>query len=391
MRSLDQLPIVKDSDPKFPFGATIQNETDTQDGTAVVRELYGDIIQNLYQLVKIAGMTPTGDEDSDDTQYQIIEALKKFANDMNDVEQVLSLSGTQWSLQLPFDILPNKYVCIARTDSSYNPSETYTIIGNDEDETEYAFESPSGFLESTEVLIIIDQSGVRAYSLSKSEEAATELLIGLGIPLAFNDTAMLRYQEEGNLLSDIPSVQYLESVLRVESGFPLLLVNDILILKGYILCFCWIPEDDQYAFWQFPQDDISSPSEVDIAGYSMGTADDFMPYVYTNGDTVWLTNGANTTADDFELVAYSFDGDAQTLTFASAISIDTSFQKTSNAVLSKNLYTFYDGILTKFPLGVPTTAVILGEYNGVSGNLFSFNGGFYFSTGDVAKLWDIGS
>jgi hypothetical protein len=75
MRTLNQLEIVQDTNEKYPFGSTVKNETETTEGTPIVSEYIADIIQNLYKLVSLAEITPTGTEDSDITQYQIVEAL----------------------------------------------------------------------------------------------------------------------------------------------------------------------------------------------------------------------------------------------------------------------------------------------------------------------------
>ena len=79
MRTIKQLPIPQDTNlAKFPQG-TILNETDTAQGTPVVREIYGDILTNIYKILSLTGITPDGTEDSETTQYQIVNALKSQA------------------------------------------------------------------------------------------------------------------------------------------------------------------------------------------------------------------------------------------------------------------------------------------------------------------------
>ena len=82
MKVLGNLPVNKDSNSIYPFGANIENETDTVSGTPVVREIYGDILMNLYRLLELTGVTPTDTEDNDSTQYQLVEALKKLPNSL---------------------------------------------------------------------------------------------------------------------------------------------------------------------------------------------------------------------------------------------------------------------------------------------------------------------
>jgi len=47
MKVLGNLLVPKDSNSRYPFGSNIKNETDTEQGTPVVREIYGDPLMNL--------------------------------------------------------------------------------------------------------------------------------------------------------------------------------------------------------------------------------------------------------------------------------------------------------------------------------------------------------
>ena len=55
MKNLTHLDVPKDIQAKFPFG-TIQNETPTQEGTPVYRELYGDILTNIWKIIELSGI-----------------------------------------------------------------------------------------------------------------------------------------------------------------------------------------------------------------------------------------------------------------------------------------------------------------------------------------------
>jgi len=55
MRTIKNLAVPQNSDPKFPF-STIQNETDVLDGTPVVEEIYGDVLTNLYKLLQVVAV-----------------------------------------------------------------------------------------------------------------------------------------------------------------------------------------------------------------------------------------------------------------------------------------------------------------------------------------------
>ena len=381
MRTIKDLAIPQNSDAKFPFG-TIRNETDTEDGTPVVEEVYGDILTNIYKLLQTVGITPTATQDSDTSQYQILEALKLLPNSLNDIEQVLGLSVTTWSVPFNLDFLPNKYFFVARASENYVAGTTYTFKGTTD--TEYGFSS-SGFKSGDEVLVIIDSSGVRAYSLSFLSDTATEVFSVMGTPLAFNDTNKIWYQEMGQLMSDVPSVDSLESIIRVDLSDGTVLLNDILVMNGYVLCFCLIPATNTYFFRQFILSDLSVSAPVTLVGTTFDDADDFQPYVYAQQGVVYVTNSMNTTADDNEVSKLNFT--AGNLTFVSTTTLDTGFVKTSNAVIKSGLlYTMILGVLESYNL-TSGAKVSLGNYSGVAGQLINFNSQVYFYSGEVCKRW----
>lgn len=381
MRTIKNISIPQNTDSKFPFG-TIKNETDTEDGTPVIEEIYGDILTNIYKLLQSVGITPTATQDSDTSQYQILEALKLLPNSLNDIEQVLGLDLTTWSVPFDLDFLPNKYFFVARASENYVAGTTYTFKGTTD--TEYGFSS-SGFKSGDELLVIVDTSGVRAYSLSFLSGTATEVFSVMGTPIAFNDTNKMWYQEMGQLMSDVPSVDYLENIIRVDLSDGTILLNDILVMNGYVLCFCLIPATNTYFFRQFILSDLSVSLPVAIVGTTFDDTDDFLPYIYAQQGVVYVTNSMNTTADDNEVSKLNFT--AGNLTFVSTTTLDTDFVKTSNAVIKSGLlYTMILGVLESYSLTSGVKAS-LGNYSGVAGNLFGFNGQVYFSSGEVAKKW----
>ena len=381
MRTIKQLVVPQNSEAKFPF-STIQNETDLVDGTPVVEEIYGDVLTNLYKLLQATGVTPTGTQDNDLTQYQILEALKKLPNTLNDIEQILTLTGTVWSIHLPIELLPNKYFFVARATDAYANGGTYTFKGSGA--TSYPFTS-SGFKASDELLLILDTSGVRAYSLAFLDSISDEIFTVMGFPIAFNDSNKMYYQTDGNLISDTPSINYLESIIDAEMAIGTIIVNDILISNGYVLCFCLAPGTNTYFFRQFALTDLSV--SVAVTGITFGNTTNHSPYVYAKQGVVYVTNGANGTANDYAVNKYNYTGSTASMASVSSVNLDVSFVKTSNAVVvGDNLFTLVSGIFTKFSLntGIKTD---LGNYGGISGNIFGFNGKTYFGSGEVAKRW----
>jgi len=110
-------------------------------------------------------------------------------------------------------------------------------------------------------------------------------------------------------------------------------------------------------------------------------------YVYADSGIIYVTNGMNSTANDYNIAKLTYNGGASTLTFVSTTNIDNTFAKTTNAVIKSGLlYTMISGALNSFNL-TSGAKISLGTYSGVAGQLFSFNGQVYFSSGQVGRKW----
>lgn len=388
MKTINQIPsIAKQVDSNFPHGAIV-NETDTSDGTPVIREIYNDILTNIYKLLDVTGITPNNLEDNTINGHQILNALKKLPNNINDIEQVLTLSSGVWTVPLNTSLLPNKYFFLARATDNYTNLTPYTFEGSNE--VSYPFAS-SGFNASDELLVIIDVLGVRAYSLTllTTIPVVNEIFTVMGTPLSFNDTSTLYYQEDGGLLTDLPSLANLESIIRVDLSDGTIIVSDMVVLNGYVLCFCLVPSTNQYFFRQFILSNLTVSQSVALSGASFDLTTDNSPYIYAESGFIYVTNNMNLSANDYQFTKLVYTPLTNLLTFSMSLSLDSSFLKTSNAVVKTGfLFTFISGVLDKFNLttGVKTN---VNTFNGLIGNLFVFNGNVYFGSGDVAKKWTI--
>lgn len=383
MRVLEQLAgLIREVSSDFPWGAII-NETDTQDGTAVVREVYNDLLVNVYKLLDITGQDATGNEDSESNGYQLVEALKRLPNELNDIEQILTLSGTTWSVPLYLSRLPNKYVFFARVTDDYIEGQ---IEGLDGVIPSYNFTS-AGFSASDEIMVVLDTSGARAYKIGGSGNAVDEVFTVMGIPVAFNDQPTIYYQEQGAILSDMPKADYLESVIRVDESDASIILTDIFVMQGYVLCACFVESSTTYKFFQFPINDFSDSTPVNILSGALQAGTDYKPYFYADESNVYITNDANDSVDDNSVVTFEYDGSSSTLNQVLVATLDGSFVKTSNGAVKNNLlYTYVNGLLASFNLTTGVKAEI-GTFNGLNGNLFTYNGQIYFTGGEVAKLW----
>lgn len=382
MRTIKNLVVPQNDDAKFPF-STIQNETATDEGTPIIEEIFGDVLTNNYKLLQEVGIAPTGTQDSDETQYQILEALKKLPNVLNDVEQILILNGSVWGVPFNLDYLPNKYIFIGRASEDYVKGATYTFKGSSD--TAYGFIS-TGFKSGDDLLVVIDTSFVRAYSLT-ANTAITEVFAVMGTPVAFNDTNKMWYQDGGQLLSDVPSVNNLESVIRVNMSDSTIILNDMFVIGGHVLCFCLNPSTNNYFFRHFSLTNLTASTAVTLSGAAFSNASDFMPYAYAAAGVIYISNGMNTNTDDFDFTKLNYNGTAGTLTFVSSSDVHSSFVNTTNAVIKAGLlYTMVSGVLKSFNL-TSGAVVALGSYSGVAGQIIGFNGFVYFNSGEVCRKW----
>lgn len=383
MKVLSNLSIPKAVDTDKPFGVKIKDETATEVGTPIITDLMQDIFSNLYRLLELTGITPTGAFDGDSTQYQLIDAIKKLPNSLNDIEQVLTLDSTTWTIGFNLDLLPNKYFFIARPSHDYVQGASYSFKGSTA--TTYGFTS-NGFKSGDEILVVIDTGGVRAYSLSQIGQADETVFPMIESPLSFNDTNKMWYSDSGSLISDVPSIDGLQAVIRADLSSVSVVVKDIFVVGGYVLCFC-LNTGNNYFFRQFDLLDLSVSEAVTITGTSFGNSSDYLPYVYVESGFVHITNTMNTTANDYAFTKLSYDPSSAAMALVSSVNMDVTFVKTKDAVIKSGLlYTLASGKLDTFDLS-DGTKTLLGDYLGLTGQLFGFNGAIYFRVGQTAKKW----
>lgn len=383
MRTIKNQNIPQETDyTKFP-DSTIKNETETNEGTPVIREIYGDLLTNFYAFLRDRKVIPNQLEDNELNGYQIVNAIRKSVNELNDIEQILSKSGTIWSVLLDLSIVPDKYVFFARASENYTNGTSYTFKGTDN--LVYNFTS-SGFQSGDELMIVIDQSEVRAYSIGNAQEQ-NELVTVFGTPLAFNDnSAKIWYQEDGKLFSDLPEIYDLQTTLRNQTFEPTLLIYEMICFQNNIVCLTKIPGQN-FNFYTFSVNDFSTGILLTTGGFDFtGSGDVFM---YCTGNEVILTNYATQSNNDFKMLLAYIDFSNNTINYQGDFQVDSSFVKTTNAVATKSgITTFVNGDLKHFPANA-SPVIDLGVYNSFVGNIFKLKSNVYYSNGEVAKKWNI--
>ena len=382
MKVLGNLDIVKKSDVNVPFGSLIQNETDTQEGTPVIDDVLNDILVNLYKILVLTNINPTNSSDNNLTQYQLVEAIKKLPNSMNDVERVLTVSGSTVSVDLDLSILPNKYFFFGKPTETFSPDSSWTLKYSDT--ILYFSNQGLTFNSSDELLIVLDNLGVRAYSLtSLLIPVQSEIYIGLGNPLSYNNSSTMYYQESGNFFKEDLIMHDLETIIRTELENSTIVVLDMFVINGNVLCFCSIPSSISYFLRYFSLSDLTVSNSMAISGLSFGNGVDYTPYVYVDGLHFFISNNANTEFSDYKLACYLLNFGSDIMTFISTTTYNNTLQKTNNIVIYGGyIYSYISGYLKKYS---GSSSPITTYLPIVSGQLFSFNNSNYIGSLDMAK------
>ena len=267
MRTLRGQNIVRNLDEtKFPDG-TIQNETDFVDGTPVTEEVYGDILVNLYKLLKVTKTAPNELQDEETASFQIIDSLRQLTNELNDKDQLLTKIGANWSVNIDFDLIPDKYVVFARADEAFDG----TVQKTEEVRFRGAAATPifevtsAGFNAGDDVMIIIDSAEVRIVNLT-NDKVLQELPLytGLGSPLAFDETNVLKYELQGNLIYNDPiSIDLIEKI-KTLTGEPNAVIYDTVVFKSHILCMARLPILEKLKFFQFELSNPATAEELNL-------------------------------------------------------------------------------------------------------------------------------
>lgn len=388
MRTIKQLPVAQEDDfIKFPDGQLV-NKTETAKGTPVIREVYGDIITNIYAILRDSKVTPNEQEDSSETTYQLLEALKVFVNDLNDKQQVLTVAGRYINTILDFDKLPNNYVFIGRVSEQILASENYIIT--DSNNTPYAVNNSIDIPASSVVLIVLNDSGTSIIDLSKTQEESKSINTVFGDPLTYNESSSLLYYSNGNVLTDTPSIFNVENIIQINQSSVNIHVVDCILHKSKLICFTFNSDTLKYQAFAFDPSDLSVlQGEITIPDTS---GVDNQPYFYCDGEFIYSTNSLNSvneSVNDYSVGKFSFNETILTITFVSFFDLNSSFEKTTNLFIGTNglFYTLMNGLLYSYNVD-GSARVLVGNFSSINGIVFKFNNKIYYSNGNVATKWN---
>jgi hypothetical protein len=374
-------------DVKFPDGQ-IRNETVSESGTPVVRELYGDIVTNVYKILRDAGIEANELEDSETAGYQLLEALKKFANSLNDIRQILTVDDLDITAVFNFDSLPDNYVFIGQITEDILAGENYTIKGAGDDE--FPLTSSVTILASSLVLVTLNEDGCSITQLNQVSTLADKYIaIPFGTPLSFNDSKNLLYYSDGVLFNDSPMSWLIENRIQTFAGTTDVKICDVIFHKKHLICLTKNIDTEAYQIYAFHQDDFNTV--VGTPDILITNAGDNVPYMYCDGQFVYFSNSTdevNDTEEDWFFAKFLFDPDNFELNYSGNFQIENGFVKTTNVFITdEKLFTFILGVLTRFEFGGLLANDNLGFFNTINGVVFKLNGSTYYSNGEIGAKW----
>ncbi len=377
MKVLGQIPeiINKEVNPKYPFGAAIQNKTESVAGTPVAREVYNDVLMNLYKLLQITKVNPTNQEDNNDTQFQIIDALKKLVGNYDKLATIQMFSG-EFFVNLDFSIIPDDFICLAISTDNYTNTQ---IKGSDN--SPRIFES-DGFLANEIILLRFSSTKITAYSfLNKS--SSDIVYTNFGNPLSYNYSNLVEYKMDNYILRNNYSYIDIEQEIRQFTQDILLIVNYVFkLLGGYLIAVSKSGSPRFLKFYYRTSQDTFT--EITTQGALNAPVNTNTPLIMFDGTNIWISNSSGSDITANVIDKYTFDIIALKLIFSQRITLANDFLKSQNTCIEgNNFYQLNSGNLYRYDFfGDVNLQFALINSNG---RLFVLNGDIYYSTGEIAR------
>lgn len=383
MRRLRDLTVPQDGNNSlFPDGQ-IRNETLNQQGTPVVREVYGDILTNAYAILRDAGIDFNGLEDNETNGYQLLRALKQFVNELNDVEQIMTVNGTQISLNINLDLLPNNYVLTARASDNIPKGANLTLTSTGSNS--FTFQANENIASGDTFVFVFASNNSKFISLSAIRDYDALLTPFDGV-LSFNNTEKMFYLRDGFILTNIPeSFNVLQALRDFASNQDLILIDSV-AQQNFIISMCLTDSGGDFKFYAH---NVNNPenviSEINV---SLPSVQVYGVYLYANENRLYLSNSSSGSIEDFRIDEYEFDTSNFQLNQTSSYILDSNFEATSNAVFRQNsALVLENGVLNSY--GFDGSRNLLLNLPNVNGQIFKFNGQVYYKNGDLSIPWQV--
>lgn len=381
MRRLRDLSVPQDGNNSlFPDGQ-IRNEALNQQGTPVVREVYGDVLTNAYAILRNAGIDFNGLEDNETNGYQLLKALKQFVNELNDIEQILTVSGTQISININLDLLPNNYVINAKASDNIPKGTNLTLTSNGSNS--FTFQANENIASGDTFIFVFAGNDSKFISLSAIRDYDAILTPFDGV-LSFNNTEKIFYYRDGFVLTNIPESFDVIGALRDFSNNQDLILLDVIVHRNFMISMCLTNAIGDFEFYFH---NVNNPENViNQIGFNQPSLQTYDVYMYANEDNIFLTNYGSASLNDFEINQYSFDG--QALNLVGSLTLNETFTTSSNVIAGNdNLLILKNNELKRY--GFDGSVETLLNLPNVNGQIFKFDGQIYYKNGNLSIPWNV--
>ena len=330
MRTIKNLQVPKEQDlVKFP-NSTILNETDTNDGTPVVREIYGDILTNLYAFCVDRGIIPNEIEDNEVNGYQILDALRLNVNKLNDVRRVLEkVSENVYRIDIDFNIISDRYPIFVKSPENILLIEYFNKIIYLEDSkgVRKIINFNKQVFSGDELLFIISDE-VTAVNLIHNDlyEDKVELNIQ-GVPLSYSTSNLNDYLDNNTLIynnsSSIDLSQFLD---------PNIIIRDMVLLNDFYFIFCIDSSNDKLHLYKYKRGD-NNVEEILIQGINDNNqtpglrTSSVQMYVFKNN--IAFSHKGGNVFNVYIISMFNYDG-SNLLKYVSDVTLDNSFNGSSS-------------------------------------------------------------
>lgn len=330
MRTIKNLPVPKEQDlVKFP-NSTILNETDTNDGTPVVREIYGDFITNIYAFLVDRGIIPNEIEDNEVNGYQFLDALKLNVNKLNDVHRVLGvIDQNTFSIDIDFSLISNSYPIFVKC-----PEDVYITNRN-----RYITDS-KGISKNVKInkninagdeLLLIISDEINVINLIHDDLYDNKLELNVqGVPLSYSTSNLNDFLSDNVLIyndgSSIDLMQFLDANL---------VIRDVVLINEYYLIFCVNSVDNKLKLYRFRRGELNV-SELFIQGVNDNNQDaglrTYAVKMYVFKNKIAFSHKIGNVFNPYILSFFDYD-DSNLLKFNSEVTLDPTFSGTSNYLM----------------------------------------------------------
>jgi len=366
----------KDINSKYPFGANIQNKTESLIGTPVVRELYADVLMNLYNILKVTKVIPTNTEDNDQTQYQLVEALRKLTSDYDKVRTLNMVSGI-FAVDIDFSIVQDGLIVFAVANSGYESAQIQGLDGVPRN-----FIS-SGFSNGEMILLHITSSLVTAYSFM-NKSISDIVYTNFGSPLQYNYSNALDFKVDGVVLKGNLSRIDLEYEIRGQQNDIALIVDEVFkIESGYVFSVSKSSVSSYLKIFFKPNSgaiiELQQQSQIDVLSNAN------RPLILCDGIHLYVSNGSGSQTQLNVIDKYLINLPISKIVLSSRNSLDSEFLKTHNSCVKDGyIYQFMNGVFSRYGISDGTNTLIYVVDN-VNGRIFNLANTIYLSTGEVAR------